>query len=189
MEKISLSGSNSFCPQPLYLYGTYKENGDPNYGLFCWCAYCATDQMKFVACIGEDKLTRDRIRAEGIFSATVVTEKLLPAADYCGTHPGYEHDKAAILPSETGEILKVPVPLDSVWTLELKVNHTLVPAPGIDSEIYVCSIVNVRADRRLADDSLSFEEKLQIVHAIVTMGCRYQRVETESLGDWGSLQK
>lgn len=40
MSKVSMSGSNDFCPQCLYLYGTYKENGEPNYGLFCWATYC-----------------------------------------------------------------------------------------------------------------------------------------------------
>ena len=67
MAKITMPVSNDFCPQCLYLYGTYKENGDPNYGLFCWATYCWDEGLKFVACIGQDKLTRDRIRAEGVF--------------------------------------------------------------------------------------------------------------------------
>ena len=29
MSKVSMSGSNDFCPQCLYLYGTYKENREP----------------------------------------------------------------------------------------------------------------------------------------------------------------
>ena len=100
MSKVSMSGSNDFCPQCLYLYGTYKENGEPNYGLFCWATYCWDEGLKFVACIGQDKLTRDRIRAEGVFSASVVSEALLPAADFCGTHPGYEFDKSEKVESE-----------------------------------------------------------------------------------------
>jgi len=73
MGKTSIKGSNAFCLQPLYLYGTYKEDGQPNYGLFCWCCYCYVESQKFVACIGEDKLTRNRIRQTGVFSATIVT--------------------------------------------------------------------------------------------------------------------
>ena len=110
LKKISIKASNTFCPQPLYLYGTYKEDGQPNYGLFCWCAYCAVDNLKFVACIGEDKLTRDRIRQTGMFSATIVTEELLSEADWCGTHSGYEFDKSEKIPSEKGAVLNVPVP-------------------------------------------------------------------------------
>lgn len=59
---------------------------------------------------GQDKLTRDRIRTEGVFSASVVSEALLPAADFCGTHPGYEFDKSEKVESEKGGVLNVPVP-------------------------------------------------------------------------------
>lgn len=187
MGKTSVKGSNAFCPQPLYLYGTYKEDGQPNYGLFCWCAYCAVDNMKFVACIGEDKLTRDRIRQTGIFSATIVTEELLPAADWCGTHSGYEIDKSEKIPSEKGAALNVPVPQKSVWTLELKVEYTLHPNENYESDIYVCSIENVLADDRLAKEGLYFEEKLELVKPVITMCCKYIPVDLRSLGDWGNV--
>lgn len=188
-EKISLNASNSFCPQPLYLYGTYKEDGMPNYGLFCWCAYCFVDNMKFVACIGEDKLTRDLIRKNGTFSATVVTENLLPDADYCGTHPGYQFDKHQLIPSEKGEKLHVPVPVDAAWTLELRVEYTLTPSSDYESEIYICSIENVIADKRLADPARTFEAKLELLNPVVTMNCKYVPVLPRSLGDWGSFQQ
>ncbi len=187
MEKVSLAGSNSFCPQALYLYGTYKEDGQPNYGLFCWCAYCFVEKMKFVACIGEDKLTRDLIRKNRVFSATVVTEELLPAADWCGTHAGYEGDKSSRIPSEQGTALNVPVPEGSVWTLELKVDQILRPDERYDSDIYICSIENVRADGRLADDAMTFEEKLALVRPVVTMCEKYVPVGEKSLGDWGEV--
>lgn len=188
MEKISINGGNSFCPQPLYLYGTYKEDGTPDYGLFCWCAYCFVDNIKFVACIGEDKLTRDLIRRNGVFSATVVTENLLPAADYCGTHSGYEFDKSTCLPSEKGEKLPVPVPVDGAWALELKVEYTLSPSAGHDSEIYICNIENVVADKRLAGDDLTFEKKLELLKPVMTMGGKYVPIVPRSLGDWGSIK-
>ena len=34
MKKVSISITNDFCPQTLFLYGTYKEDGAPNFGLF-----------------------------------------------------------------------------------------------------------------------------------------------------------
>lgn len=188
MEKVSLKGSNAYCPQPLYLYGTYREDGQPNYGLFCWCAYCALDNMKFVACIGEDKLTRDLIRKNGVFSATVVTEPLLSAADYCGTHSGYEFDKASKIPSVRGVALSVPVPEASAWTLELRVEYTLSPSLDYDSEIYVCNIENVIADARLADAALSFDEKIALLNPVVTVACNYLSVAPEPLGNWGRFQ-
>lgn len=34
MEKTSVGPSNDFCPQTLFLYGTYREDGVANFGLF-----------------------------------------------------------------------------------------------------------------------------------------------------------
>lgn len=186
MKKVSTPASNAFCPQALYLYGTYREDGRANYGLFCWATYCYAEDFKFVACIGEDKLTRDLIRKNGAFSATILTEELLPAADFCGTHPGYETDKSLLLPAQPGAALAVPVPEKSVWTLELKVDQTFCPSSG--SEIYICSIQNVMADERLVGEALSFEEKLALVRPVVTMNHQYLPVGLRSLGGWGSLK-
>lgn len=40
MAKISRQATNDFCPQTLFLYGTYKEDKTPDFGLFCWFSYC-----------------------------------------------------------------------------------------------------------------------------------------------------
>ncbi len=186
MTKVSIPGSNAFCPQALYLYGTYKEDGRANYGLFCWACYAAVGpQMKFVACIGEDKVTRDRIRANRMFSATVVTQSLLPKADWCGCTPGHTVDKEDVVPSETGEKLAVPVPVDGQWTMELQVDEILRPAGDGNSEIYICSIVNVRADERLTADT-SLEERMAVLAPVVTLKCQYFGVQAASLGGWGT---
>lgn len=36
MKKIKTPVSNDFCPQTLFIFGTYKEDGTPDFGLFCW---------------------------------------------------------------------------------------------------------------------------------------------------------
>lgn len=148
-------------PQSLYLYGTYKEDGTPDYGLFCWATYCWDEGLRFVACIGEDKLTRDRIRETGVFSASIVSEALLPAADFCGNNPGYTCDKAGVIRSEKGAVLEVPVPESSPWTFELEVDKTLHLDDTRTSEIYICRIRNLRADERLAGEAGSLEERLR----------------------------
>ena len=186
MSKVSMSGSNDFCPQCLYLYGTYKENGEPNYGLFCWATYCWDEGLKFVACIGQDKLTRDRIRAEGVFSASVVSEALLPAADFCGTHPGYEFDKAEKVESEKGGVLNVPVPKASPWTLELQVDKTLHLDDKKESEIYICTIKNVMAEEYLAGDA-DFEKRLRQAAPVISVSDKYLSINPAPLGDWGSM--
>ena len=89
MAKVTRTVYNDFCPQTLFLYGNYKENGTPDFGLFCWFSYIwLEDGLGVMACIGEDKLTKDLIRKTGVFSANLVTEELLPLADYYGNTSG-----------------------------------------------------------------------------------------------------
>lgn len=189
MSKISLPASNAFCPQCLFLYGTYKEDKTPNYGLFCWATYCWDEKFKFVACIGEDKLTRDRIRETGIFSASVLTKELLPYGDFFGSNSGYETDKSHSVETVSGAVLAVPVPKDSVWSFELEVDKTLRLDGNGKSEIYICHVKNVLADERLADETRSFEERLKIANPIVTMSAQYFSVDPNPLGDWGQWKK
>ena len=66
--KVSLPHpSNACCPQAFYTYGTYKEDGTPNFGLFCWFGFCWDGELGVMACIGGEKLTKDRIHATGRF--------------------------------------------------------------------------------------------------------------------------
>ncbi|MDR1465635.1 MAG: flavin reductase family protein [Oscillospiraceae bacterium] len=185
MEKVNFPISNAFCPQSLFLYGTYKENGEPNYGLFCWATYCWNEGFRFVACIGEDKLTRDRIRAAGIFSASLVSERLLPLADYCGNNAGYTVDKSRTIASEKGSVLEVPIPELSPVSFELRVDKTLHLDERGSSEIYICDIVNVRADERLADESIPLEARLHRAAPVVTTTETYYSIAPTPLGRWG----
>lgn len=188
MEKASQPFTNAFAPQTLYLYGTYKPDGTPNFGLFCWATYCADDGYRFVACIGEDKLTRDRIRETSIFSASVVSRTMLPGADWCGSHSGREVDKSLVIPSHRGAVLDVPVPDDSPWAYELRVTKTLHLDDAGKSEIYICEFANTLVDARLQDKALTCEEKLAIAAPIVTANWNYFPLSGPSLGGWGSFK-
>ena len=59
MNKISLAPTNDFCPQTLFLYGTYGENDEPDFGLFCWFSYILDGQLGVMACIGGESSPRN----------------------------------------------------------------------------------------------------------------------------------
>ena len=108
--KVSLSNpTNAYCPQTFYTYGTYKEDGTPNFGLFCWFGFCWDGELSIMACIGGEKLTKDRIRATGRFSANLVTEELLPLANYFGNKSGYDPNKMQVdAVISKGRVLDIP---------------------------------------------------------------------------------
>jgi flavin reductase (DIM6/NTAB) family NADH-FMN oxidoreductase RutF len=182
MKKISTDISNNFCPQALFLYGTYKDDGTPNFGLFCWFSYCWDKELHIMACIGGEKLTKDRIRAAGVFSANLVTESLLPLADYYGNTEGYNPDKMTVT-AETlpGAKLNVPILKDSPWSFELEVINEIAIH---ESDVFICRIRNVMVDEDLTDTSADVGSRLRRAAPVVTTAQTYFSVGGR-LGAWG----
>lgn len=183
MKKVSLPATNDYCPQTLFAYGTYKEDGTPNFGLFCWLSYCWDDGLSVMCCIGEEKLTKDRIRATGRFSACLITEPLLPLADYLGSTSGRQPDKMNLpVAVGTGAKLDVPVLEESPVCFELEVKRSIPLSPG--SDLFICRIVNVLADTRCADAENA--ESLLRTFAPVRTTCQtYFAYDGHAMGRWG----
>lgn len=181
--KKSISISNNFCPQTLFLYGTYKEDKTPNFGLFCWFSYCFDREMGVMACIGGDKLTKDRIRQNRVFSANLVTEELLPLADYFGNTEGYSKNKMNVrFDIEKGRVLDVPVLAKSPWIFELEVNRSI---NLDDGEVFICKIRNVLAEDFLCDESVSVEKRIKTIRPVHTTCQTYFSWSGDEICGWG----
>jgi len=185
--KKSISAANELCPQTLFLYGTYKEDGTPNFGLFCWFSYYWDSKLGVMACIGGEKLTKDRIRATKVFSANLVTEEILPLADYLGNKGGYNTDKMNVSADiEKGNVLNVPVLTKSPWVYELEVAQSI---PTDDGEVFLCKIRNVLVDEVLCGDSMTHEEKVKAIKPALTVGGTYFAWDGNAIGKWGVPMK
>lgn len=203
MAKINGSISNEFCPQSLYLYGNYEENGTPHFGMFCWFGWCwlgeGEGKLGVMACIGEEKMTKDLIRKTGMFSANLVSEALLPLADYYGCTSGRENPgKMERVPTvERGRVLNVPTIAESPVSFELKVVEEETLAQGrlgdgaaSTSTLFLCEVVNVVIDERLVDKATPFAERLRLAAPVVTAGEeQYSTLDGRILGSWGEPQK
>lgn len=183
MSKVSARISNDFCPQTLFLYGTYREDGTPNFGLSCWLSYCWDTEMGVMACLGGTKLTKDRIRATGVFSANLVTEPLLPLADYFGNTDGYTADKMNVpVEASKGAVLDVPVLERSPLAFELEVSRSI---SLDDGDVFICKIRNVLVDQELADASPSVERRIQAIAPVSSTCQTYFSWDGRALGAWG----
>ena len=191
MTKKATDIGNSFCPQALFLYGTKKEDGTPDFGLFCWFSYINTmtekgPGMGVMACIGEDKLTKDLIRKNGVFSANLVTEDLLPLADYYGNVSGRENpDKMRHMPTvENGLVLDVPTIAESPVTLELRVQKEIHMAEG--SDVFLCEISGVSMKEELMNQAVPFIDRYLSVMPVLAGGeFRYVTADGRDMGHWG----
>lgn len=185
MKKVSLPPTNDYCPQTLFAYGTYKEDGTPNFGLFCWLSYCWDEGLCVMCCIGEEKLTKDRIRATGKFSACLITEPLLPLADYLGSTSGRTPGKMDV-PIAVGKGAKLDVPVleESPLCFELEVRRTLPLSEG--SDLFVCRIANVLADARV-ENAPDVESLLRDFAPVRTTCQTYFSYDGRAMGGWGGL--
>jgi flavin reductase (DIM6/NTAB) family NADH-FMN oxidoreductase RutF len=183
MKKAKMGITNNFCPQTLFIYGTYKEDGTPDFGLFCWFSYVWDDKLGVMACIGGDKLTKDNIRRNKVFSANLVNEPLLPLADYYGNVSGYNEAKMKKMPKITeGTELNVPILCDSPVSYELEVSQEI-NLNG--SDVFICQIKNVLCYEYLMDEGISLQERVKRVQPVFTTHQTYFRADAEEMGGWG----
>jgi flavin reductase (DIM6/NTAB) family NADH-FMN oxidoreductase RutF len=186
MSKISTSVSNDFCPQTLFAYGTYKEDGTPDFGLFCWLSYYWDTELGVMLCIGGEKLTKDRIHANKVLSANLVTESMLTLADYLGNTEGYNKNKMNIpIEVEKGRVLAVPVLKSSPIAFELEVSKSI---PLDDGEVFLCKIRNVLAEESLLDTAKNVGERINAIAPVSTTCETYFSWDGKPLGAWGSLK-
>lgn len=187
MKKVETAISNDFCPQTMFIYGTYKEDGTPDFGLFCWLSYCWDTELGVMACIGGEKLTKDRIHKTNCFSANLVTEELLPLADYYGSTDGYKENKMKVHPVETekGHRLNVPILSQSPVSFELEVAQSV---PLDDGEVFLCKIRNVLISEKLADTSESIETRIAKIAPVCTTCETYFSWNGKKIGEWNKMQ-
>lgn len=159
MAKISKQATNDFCPQTLFLYGTYAEDRTPDFGLFCWFSYFWDGELGIMMCIGGEKLTKDRIKAGNSFSENLVTEKLLPMADYLGYKSVNDRDKMNFNADiGKGQVLDVPILTESPVNFEVEVTRSI---PLNDEEVFLCKIRNVLYNEELTDENIPVGERLE----------------------------
>lgn len=186
MEKISLKPYNDYCPQTLFLYGTYDENGNPDLGLFCWFSYIWDGEMGVMCSIGGNKTTKENIHRTKMFSANLVTEELLPIADHMGTVSGNDPNKMKVdLEFGQGAVLPVPVVNASPVNFELEVMQFI---PLHDGEVMLCKIRNVLQDSSLSSDE-TVEQKLRRIAPVKTTCKHYFGYDGRDMGAWGEPGK
>lgn len=143
--------------------------------------------MGVMACIGGDKLTKDRIHATKIFSANLVTEELLPIADYFGNTEGYNDNKMnASVETERGRVLNVPILAKSPWVYELEVDRSIALDGG---EVFFCKVRNVLADEFICDETLSVEQRMNIIRPVHSIRQTYFKWDGTTAGSWGEPMK
>lgn len=126
MLKFNPEAVPGFCPQPIYLIGTYNEDGSPNFAPISWVSALWNEGMWLVISMFGKKATKDNIFRSGVFSANLVNPGLLGLVDRFGCTSGKDGAKTAPgMEAERSGKLHVPILADSKWIYECEVAKTV----------------------------------------------------------------
>lgn len=169
MKRTIREGNHSMCVQPMFLIGTIDEAGKANFAPITWLS-ATSDGERYLIVISlfGSKKTRKNVQATGMLSANLVTEQLLPLADYLGSVSGNDGEKGkcsyAVSP---GRCLPVPTLDESPFVYELEVEKSVTVG---ESETFFChpKAVTVDENVQFGEDGTGLD--LTLLHPVIYSG-------------------
>lgn len=124
---ISL-GPQPFLPlTPVFLVGTYDENGSPNIMSAAWGGVCSTQPPCLAVSLRRSRWTCRALQLRKAFTVSIPDRTLAGAVDFAGLVSGRSEDKfqALALKPCPGEHVDAPYVEECPVVLELQLRHTL----------------------------------------------------------------
>lgn len=132
------------------------------------------------------KLTRELVEKNGLFSANLVTTKMMYMADYFGNTSGYKSNKCEDIGVEytKGHVMNVPILLESPWVYECLLVDIIEKGSGY---IYIEEIKNIVVDETI-EDTLYGKINMSTLDPLIYAPGQYYKVGTE-IGSVGYSKK
>ena len=110
MTRVNNGNYYSTHIQPVFLFGTYNEDGTPNFCPITWVSSSYDDDRPLITVsMNGTKRTKQNIARTNAFSANLVSTDMLELLDYFGSHSGNDAPKNALpYGFEDGRVLRVP---------------------------------------------------------------------------------
>ena len=124
---ISL-GPQAFVPlAPVFLVGTYDEEGRPNIMTAAWGGVCSTQPPCLAVSLRRNRWTCRAIQTRKAFTVSIPDRTMARQADFSGLVSGRSENKfqALALSPCAGEHVDAPYVGESPVVLELQLRHTL----------------------------------------------------------------
>jgi flavin reductase (DIM6/NTAB) family NADH-FMN oxidoreductase RutF len=149
--KISLGPKTLAQPAPLWIIGSYDENGQPNAMAAAWGGICCSKPPCVTVSLREDRHSYAAIVERKAFTVNVPSVRFAAQADYFGIASGRDTDKFAAtgLTPVRSEIVDAPYVAEFPLILECSLLRT-VPL-GIHVQ-FIGEIMDVKADADVLDE-------------------------------------
>jgi flavin reductase (DIM6/NTAB) family NADH-FMN oxidoreductase RutF len=185
MKKIDIQPEPVFCPQPMYIIGTYNEDNQPNFSVITWIGFSWNGSPHLMLGVGGKKKTKDNILRESVFSANLVSTDMIWLADYFGCTKGRDGVKNKVkYDFQNGNVLNVPVLDSSKWVFECEVDKVI---ELVDSHIFISKIRNIQISEQFKDMDIQMIDLLQL-DPVLYAPYNYFKI-SEKLGNCGDWEK
>ena len=149
MKRRSIDSGHMMPVQPVFIIGTYNEDGTPNFAPITWVSKTYSEEEGYLLIISMcgTKRTKQNVQRAGQFSVNLAGTDMLELVDYLGTSSGMSAPKAA-LPYDfsKAECINAPTLDMSRWVCECEVIKTV----AIDiSDTFFCRVRNVQLDETI----------------------------------------
>jgi flavin reductase (DIM6/NTAB) family NADH-FMN oxidoreductase RutF len=159
-----------FCPQPIFLIGTYNEDGSPNFAPISWVSATWPVEMTLVISMHSKKATKNNIFRTGVFSANLSNSGMIGLIDYFGSVSGLDGAKNAMaFEYENGLALDVPTLKASKWVYECRVTKTLELG---ESHTFFADVCRAEIDETLAGMDLNMVDLVKL-DPVLWAACNY----------------
>lgn len=160
MKKVNIQPQRMFCPQPMYVIGTYNEDNQPNSSVITRIGFAWNESPHIMLGIDGKKKTKENIERTKVFSANLVSTDMLWLADYFGSTHGSDRIKDQVkFDFKNDNVLNIPVLNSSKWVFECEVTKTVELE---DSHIFISKIKNIQIAEQLKNMDMHMIDLLQL---------------------------
>ncbi len=146
--KESLGANTLVYPTPVWVIGTYNEDGSANAMTAAWGGMCCSKPPCLAVSLRGATLTHENILRTKAFTVHIGTEKLVAETDYFGISTGRMTDKLADTGLTAGTSDTVNAPLIEEFPLILECTLQQVVEIGLHTQ-FIGEIIDVKADKAI----------------------------------------
>jgi flavin reductase (DIM6/NTAB) family NADH-FMN oxidoreductase RutF len=123
--KKSIGAKTVVYPTPVFVVGTYDQEGKPNVMTAAWGGICCSVPPCVAIALREATYTFGNLMAQKAFTISLPTEAYIKEADYFGMTSGKNEDKFAVtgLTPIKSDLVNAPYVKEFPFVLECKVIH------------------------------------------------------------------
>lgn len=150
--KKSLGPNTLVYPTPVWVIGTYDQNGKANVMTAAWAGICCSKPPCIAVSLREATYTHGSIMARKAFTVNVGVEKYAAEVDYFGLSSGRSIDKfaAAGLTAVKSDVVDAPCVAEFPLVLECRLLQIV--EIGLHTQ-FIGEIIDVKADEEILGEN------------------------------------